>query len=81
MPPTTRQIPLFAAEPPQEPLPYGRWGEALRRLQERGMLTVGAGRSLVVAELSKQQVLELYAMRDILEGSAARFAAQHANEA
>lgn len=45
------------------------------------MLTVGAGRSLVVAELSKQQVLELYAMREILEGSAARFAAQHANEA
>jgi DNA-binding GntR family transcriptional regulator len=55
--------------------------EALRRLQERGMLVVGAGRSLVVAELSKQQVLELYAMREILEGSAARFAAQHANEA
>jgi DNA-binding GntR family transcriptional regulator len=55
--------------------------EALQRLQERGMLTVGAGRSLVVAELSKQQVLELYAMREILEGSAARFAAQHANEA
>jgi DNA-binding GntR family transcriptional regulator len=55
--------------------------DALRRLQERGMLVVGAGRSLVVAELSKQQVLELYAMREILEGSAARFAAQHANEA
>src|SRR5215813_13087595 len=55
--------------------------EALRRLQERGMLSVGAGRTLVVAELSRQQVLELYAMREILEGSAARFAAQHANEA
>ncbi len=55
--------------------------DALRRLQERGMLAVGAGRSLVVAELSKQQVLELYAMREILEGSAARFAARHANEA
>jgi len=55
--------------------------DALRRLQERGMLVVGAGRSLVVAELTKQQVLELYAMREILEGSAARFAAQHANEA
>jgi DNA-binding GntR family transcriptional regulator len=54
--------------------------EALRRLQERGMLSVGAGRSLVVAELSRQQVLELYAMREILEGSAARFAARHADE-
>ena len=29
MPPVPRQIPLFAAEPPQEPLPYGRWEEAL----------------------------------------------------
>ena len=29
MPPSARPIPLFAAEPPQEPLPYGRWGEAL----------------------------------------------------
>ena len=29
MPPVPRQIPLFAAEPPQEPLPYGRWAEAL----------------------------------------------------
>src|SRR5262249_59308658 len=55
--------------------------EALRRLQERGMLSIGAGRSLVVAELSQQQVLELYAMREILEGSAARFAAQHAHRA
>src|SRR6185312_5892904 len=46
-----------------------------------GMLVVGASRSLVVAELSTPQVLELYAMREILEGSAARFAAQHASEA
>jgi hypothetical protein len=29
MPPAPRQIPMFAAEPPQEPLPYGRWAEAL----------------------------------------------------
>jgi hypothetical protein len=29
MPPAARQVPMFAAEPPQEPLPYGRWGEAL----------------------------------------------------
>jgi hypothetical protein len=29
MPPVPRQVPLFAAESPQEPLPYGRWGEAL----------------------------------------------------
>ncbi|MGH2762748.1 MAG: hypothetical protein ACRDLD_09260 [Thermoleophilaceae bacterium] len=29
MPPVPRQVPLFAAEPPQEPLPYGRWAQAL----------------------------------------------------
>jgi hypothetical protein len=29
MPPAERQVPMFAAEPSQEPLPYGRWGEAL----------------------------------------------------
>lgn len=29
MPPSARPIPAFAAEPPQEPVPYGRWAEAL----------------------------------------------------
>jgi hypothetical protein len=29
MAPSDRPIPRFAAEPPQEPLPYGRWAEAL----------------------------------------------------
>jgi DNA-binding GntR family transcriptional regulator len=51
----------------------------LQRLHQRGLLVLGAGRGLVVAELGQHQVLQLYAMREILEGSAARFAAQHAN--
>ena len=55
--------------------------EALQRLHQRGLLVLGAGRGLVVAELSQHQVLQLYAMREILEGSAARFAAQHATAA
>ena len=55
--------------------------EALQRLQQRGLLVFGNGRGLVVAELSQHQVLQLYAMREILEGSAARFAAQHADQA
>lgn len=46
MPPSTRPIPQFFAEPPQEPLPYGRWAEALeghlleaaRRLEDYGEL-------------------------------------------
>jgi hypothetical protein len=29
VPPDQRPIPRFLAEPPQEPLPYGRWAEAL----------------------------------------------------
>ena len=49
--------------------------EALQRLQQRGLLSFGPTRGLVVAQLSHQQVVELYAMREILEGSAARFAA------
>ena len=53
--------------------------EALQRLQQRGLLVFGTGRGLVVAQLSQHQVLQLYAMREILEGSAARFAAQHAD--
>jgi DNA-binding GntR family transcriptional regulator len=52
--------------------------EALQRLQQRGILILGSGRGLVVAQLGHEQVLELYAMREILEGSAARFAAMHA---
>src|SRR5215470_2422704 len=54
--------------------------EALQRLQQRGLLVVGAGRGLIVAELTHLQVVELYGMREILEGSAARFAAQHASD-
>ena|SRR5437588_4833478 len=30
MPPESRLVPRFIAEPPQEPLPYGRWAERLR---------------------------------------------------
>jgi len=29
LPPSERPIPQYFAEPPQEPLPYGRWAEAL----------------------------------------------------
>jgi len=52
--------------------------EALQKLQERGLLTNG-GRSLVVATLTEREVLELYTMREFLEGTAARFAAQRAD--
>lgn len=53
--------------------------EALGRLAARGLVQEAPGRGLVVVELTKRQVIELYAMRKILEGAAARFAAQHAS--
>ncbi len=52
--------------------------EALSRLQARGLLTTMHG-GLAVVELSRPQINELYAMRAVLEGSAARFAAENAS--
>jgi DNA-binding GntR family transcriptional regulator len=54
--------------------------EALQRLQQRSLLVVRPGRGFAVVQLSNKQIFDLYAMREILEGSAARFAAQHATE-
>jgi DNA-binding GntR family transcriptional regulator len=54
--------------------------EALQRLQRRGLLVVRPGRGLAVAHLSNKQIFDLYAVREILEGSAARLAAQHATD-
>ena len=55
--------------------------EALRRLESEGLLTFVSWRGVVVRELDRQQVSELYAMREILEGAAARLAARHISEA
>jgi len=54
--------------------------EAIGRLVSEHLLVDSPSRGLIVAELDKQQVLELYALREILEGTAARLAAQHASE-
>ncbi len=54
--------------------------EALRRLQSEGKLNFEPQRGVVVAELDSQEVSELYALRQHLEGVAARFAAQHASD-
>jgi DNA-binding GntR family transcriptional regulator len=53
--------------------------EALHKMQVRGLLTLSGGRGLVVATLSRQQMIELYTIRELLEGGAARFAAQYAS--
>lgn len=40
MPPTDRLVARFAAEPPQEPLPYGRWADRLREEFLAACLTI-----------------------------------------
>jgi len=55
--------------------------EALRRLESDGLLSFESWRGAVVARLDRQQVSELYAMREVLEGAAARMAARHIDDA
>lgn len=55
--------------------------EALKRLEDEGLLTHEPRRGLVVTTLDQQAVTELYAMREVLEGAAAAFAARHATDA
>ncbi len=52
--------------------------EALARLQARGLVET-AGGGLAIVELTRPRIVELYAMRGILEGAAARLAAQNAS--
>lgn len=54
--------------------------EALGRLMAKGFVEPAGGRGLIVRTLDTAEVLELYAMREILEGAAARLAAQHASQ-
>jgi len=55
--------------------------EAIRRLIAEGLLSVGPSRGLIVTELSREQVMQLYDLREVLEGAAAGLAARHAHEA
>lgn len=55
--------------------------DALRRLLERRFLEVSGGRGLMVRRLDRAEVFELYQMREIMEGTAARFAAENATGA
>lgn len=55
--------------------------DALRRLEADGLLVHEPHRGATVAQLDYQAVTELYTMREVLEGTAAALAAQHASEA
>jgi DNA-binding GntR family transcriptional regulator len=54
--------------------------EALSRLEAEGLVAHDATRGVVVAELDYSMVTELYYMREVLEGTAARLAAQHTSD-
>ena len=54
--------------------------EALRRLESEGLLALEPRMGLVVASISRQAMLELYVMREVLEGTAARLCARHASD-
>lgn len=54
--------------------------DAIRRLEAEGMLAYEPRGGLVVARLDRQAVMELYAMREVLEGTAARLCARHASD-
>jgi DNA-binding GntR family transcriptional regulator len=51
----------------------------MNRLVSEGLLEVSSARGVAVTEPTKQQVLEMYGLREFLEGASARFAAQHAS--
>ncbi len=55
--------------------------EALGRLEGEGLIARDPSRGMIVAELDHGMVAELYAMREVLEGTAAALAARHASEA
>lgn len=49
--------------------------EALAKLEEEGLVTVSPLRGVEVATLSAREILDLYEMRELLDGLAARLAA------
>ena len=54
--------------------------EALRRIESEGLIAHEARRGLVIAKLDPQMIMELYALREALEGTAARLAARQASD-
>lgn len=55
--------------------------EAFGRLLGRRLVEPAGGRGLIVRRLDAPEALELYALREILEGAAAGLAARHASQA
>jgi DNA-binding GntR family transcriptional regulator len=54
--------------------------EALKRLEQQGLITHEPHHGVVVTSLNYGQIAELYLLREVLEGTAARLATQHASD-
>jgi DNA-binding GntR family transcriptional regulator len=54
--------------------------EALKMLQAEGLVTDVPGRGLSVAKPTPEEIIDAYLMREVLEGLAARLAAERATE-
>ncbi len=54
--------------------------EALKQLEAQGLARHEANRGMVIPTLDNDEVNELYVIREVLEGTAARLAAQHASD-
>jgi DNA-binding GntR family transcriptional regulator len=55
--------------------------EAFHRIISEGLLTNGPWNGVMITELSAEQLVQLYAVREALEGAAAGLAAKHASKA
>ena len=55
--------------------------EAFHRIISEGLLTNGPWNGVMVTDLDASQLVQLYAVREALEGTAAALAAEHASEA
>lgn len=54
--------------------------DALRRLETEGLVVHEPHTGLIITQYDQRATLELYSIREILEGTAASFAARHATE-
>lgn len=54
--------------------------EAIKKLAEEGLLERDSTNGFSVTEITIDRVLQVYAMREMLEGAAARFAAEQASQ-
>jgi DNA-binding GntR family transcriptional regulator len=54
--------------------------EALRRLSAEGLVTITANQGATVTPMTIEEILEVYVVRENLEGLAARLAAKHRSQ-